>query len=464
MPIEEFDRFEQFDLYGQWWIPGHEDDAIGGVISYDPEDGTSLRLTDAFPQEDDPFQFSPDLVFGRTEEGPATLRNCHFSQGTGPGFPPDEILTTREYKIREFYLGSRINFEDNPTVEEMRFTFTNFEEWLNVDPFEYELGDEDVDFDERLTWQFPEPNEFEIEEIEAQARLEHLFSGAGLPQYRTAEWSRKATLRLSPEEPQPPSYFFDFGSKLQTLLTIAIRTPVYIQALQIPRQLEDGEILQNRVLVFRPPRRGHPPEGVQPFGMWYHLGDDGPNLAEIIQTWFEAQQWCENASELLYGVLRKDGMFLQNRLLLLMQSLESYHREREGGRYLDEDDYEEVEETLTEAIPGFVDQGLRDSLESRIEYGYQYSLRKRLDDCLEMLDDDLVNELFDNAGGFMDDVVQTRHYYTHYDEEIERLEPEELARNLPILEDFVSVLLLSDAGVPQELLVDRVDQVRQFNP
>ncbi len=101
-----------------------------------------------------------------------------------------------------------------------------------------------------------------------------------------------------------------------------------------------------------------------------------------------------------------------------MQALEGLHRALYKGKYMDESEYTNVKSELTAAIPNNVKPDHKEALKSRIKYGNQISLRKRLDELISILSLNSRNSLFGIGNGIPRTWIDTRNYYTHWDDEL----------------------------------------------
>jgi hypothetical protein len=150
-----------------------------------------------------------------------------------------------------------------------------------------------------------------------------------------------------------------------------------------------------------------------------------------------------------------------------MQALESFHRVTKGGKYLNNDDWKPFRTTLSNAISAELDSGHRESLKSRIKYGNEYSLRKRIGELLESLNEKTLSRLSPTNKYFTGVIVDTRNYLTHYDDELKdvALKDADLYWANQRLRIFISLLLLKEIGVPEELILNSMvenNKVRQI--
>jgi len=97
----------------------------------------------------------------------------------------------------------------------------------------------------------------------------------------------------------------------------------------------------------------------------------------------------------------------------------------------------------------------RNSLRKKLEYGYEYSLRTRLKELLNEYGSEFLG-LFVNKKKpeFINDVVSTRNWLTHFDEndrEEAVTDNEELAYISGRLEILLTILLLNYIGIKRML-------------
>lgn len=128
----------------------------------------------------------------------------------------------------------------------------------------------------------------------------------------------------------------------------------------------------------------------------FHFNIISRDLEEIYQKWSELYALCElEINFYLYSFLvsfkMKDVKFVENydliaQFLDLVYGLESFHRKIEGNSYMPKVEYaENVLPSLIQALPPDLKSSHRDSLKSRLSYGYEFSLRKRISDLIDLL-------------------------------------------------------------------------------
>lgn len=118
-------------------------------------------------------------------------------------------------------------------------------------------------------------------------------------------------------------------------------------------------------------------------------------------------------SQLALSVLSSDNLWLHVEFLSLMQALEGFHRATMPGLYTSEAEYEPVKQALNYAIPKVIGPDHKEALKSRIRYGNEVSLRKRVDALVGRLDLPVRKHILGGDGSVPRSWVVTRNYYTH---------------------------------------------------
>jgi ApeA N-terminal domain 1 len=91
-------------LEGYWWLPGHEDDKIAGILTYDGTD-PSLRVLGAFRVTRTPGVFSPKtreqapLILGSCEGEAVTLLDCRERRSSLKVGATDEWRQTLDARL-----------------------------------------------------------------------------------------------------------------------------------------------------------------------------------------------------------------------------------------------------------------------------------------------------------------------------------------------------------------------------
>ena len=220
-----------------------------------------------------------------------------------------------------------------------------------------------------------------------------------------------ARLWLRPTEPMPLSWFFEQFGKATTLLSLVAGSPMAPDHAAAVVSTSGAKV---EVLVgLREAKYCELRVANDFFLVRDTLGID---LGTALIQWFEIYDTVAMPSQLAQSVLNSEGLWLHVEFLSLMQALEGIHRAVFPGIYTSPDRYEEIKQALSSAIPKSVEADHRDALKARIKYGNEISLRRRLDTLVQRFSPPLRQRILGDEGIIPQSWVETRNYYTHWDE------------------------------------------------
>jgi len=257
-------------------------------------------------------------------------------------------------------------------------------------------------------------------------------------------------LRICPAEPRGLKWLVDRLSRATTLLAIVAGCPMGPDQIALKTAPDENDC---ELFVLLREAKLCPRDHAGQFFLVRPKMQVDAGIA--FSKWFDLYDRVAMPSQLALGVLYSEGLFLHVEFLSLMQALEGFHRAITGGSYMSKNDYEPVRETLVQAIPLSVNEDHREALKSKIRYGYEFSLRKRLDALVGRLEQELRKKILGPCASVPRTWIVTRNYYTHWDE-AERssvLEGIEMHRAGVRMKHLLRALYLDLVGVPQEAIL-----------
>jgi hypothetical protein len=396
------DMREPFEILGKWFLPDATDRQVAGRLSYRLED-IEVELMDALR----PMQSGPILpagldtypvVHGVTREQEAvSLFRCrqigyslNFASG---GFGKPEKLWSHLAVV-----GAHLT--EQQLYPELRCRIPGLQVWLSTRIIEIVQDAADIAFRVK---NIP-PTTVALLAIDAE--LDFKLTALGLPAHSTATIVASGWLHIRPREPKMLSWFLDQLWKATGLLALLAACPMPPDCIEL-KTPTDGFVLS--VLL---PRHGVKyckyTEHHDFFVNRTRLGD---NLSGVMVSWFDQFPRVELPANLALSTMASDDLWPHVRFLSLMQALEGLHRALFPGTYT--------------------------------------TLRKRLNELAELLSVSLRSQIL-GSNEFPQSWVNTRHYYSHWDEGLrENILSKEAMYDVSIrLTGFLLTLYLHRAGVP----------------
>jgi hypothetical protein len=182
----------------------------------------------------------------------------------------------------------------------------------------------------------------------------------------------------------------------------------------------------------------------------------------FLNNWFNYSDALEPVYELFFGTYYNTHLYPSFYFLSIIQAIEAFHRRiyRDRGNYLSDIEYEPLRNDLTNAIITRLSDGnayptgFRDALKSRIKYGNEISLRTRLKQLSNDIWGSFDAKIYVNRDRFINDIVCTRNYLTHYEKDPGMIcrvfEGTDLNYVNIILKSLFIIVLLTHMGIPKQ--------------
>jgi hypothetical protein len=438
---EPRDLREEFELHGEFWLPGYEESPLAGVVRYSTERLT-LSLTGLLR---DPHEtpVAETLVLGVTDGGIVTLQSLlpiRQNITNSGGFE----LTSSEYSVARLFVNAHFETDDAVRFKQMTFGFEGHDAWRAESPFE--VTTEPADDGGSVTvarHHFPQDRE-RVELPDGAAAIERDVQFSRNVGGNALRWERRTGLRVEAAIPEPVEWFDGYQGDLRSLLSLLIGEP--IAPIWVVGKLEGGAAanvgIYSRFTGKHSSRQRHPAE------MLLSRKALGDRWEAVVTAWFQNRDKLRTTTNLFFGTLYDDDWFLEFQFIALTQALETFHRQLFGGRYVGDTEYELIRVALVKAIPHGTPDDLRSALKSRVQYGNQFSQRRRFKELLESLTPE-GRDMVADGQDFVGRVVGERNYLTHYDESDDFVPMSHLKLHEMVvrLRAFLTLLLLNQLGI-----------------
>jgi hypothetical protein len=430
---------------GEWWRADAPDMRVRGTLAW--SERADLRLEGSFGDIAS-FNAHPayPVIHGRTLDGRAltllggmrTHLRLHMS-GDEPASSREEIAAWTMFE------GAWVGVDDR--FSDLVVEVPGLEYWLPQARIETALDTTTSPPTATVALPRPPPEVLPLPGVGAMA-WEVLSNMSG---YNTAHVTVTSTawVRFKPDDPGTLETLLGYWTRLSTFLTFVWGSPVGARDLHV--RTCEGTSLRVRIALAE---AGH-----CDLKVWHEFllpktaGLFDAN--EAIAAWFGLDDALRLPSLLARGAISVDQHWLHFDFLGLMQALEGFHRVQFDGTFMPQDAFAPVYDALMAALPAGLARDHRDALKSRLFYGNEISLRRRVSDICRSLPGRLAQHVLGVQKGIPFGWVETRNYFTHWDEASKAnvLENQELVDACVRLKALLMVLYLQRAGVPDELLL-----------
>lgn len=443
---------QPFETTGEWFIPDSETQ-ISGVLSW-AEKKAYLSLNSTFTPKRGAIRAgdysSYPAIHGVTNDSHyysvlnARATNSGFNLGPAGVREAENLFSTLIIK------GAHVSTDS--LYKNIMVRIPGLEMWLSRSGITMTVQHKTEDQPLAIIYKFEGlPEEvFRIESIQAELGfgIERNSSGNMLT---NLHMKTSALLRIEPDQPQTLEWFFKELGKATTLLSFLAGSPMSPDHFEVTLSDDTGTaevyvaLRESGYCTF---------DKVADFYML--RGDMGVDLSQALVKWFEIYDKIAMPSQLALSVFSSKNLWLHVEFLSLMQALEGFHRATMSGLYTSKEKYEDIRQAISNAIPKHIDSDHKASLKKRIEYGNEVSLRKRMNELVLRLDLPIRKLILGNEKGTVpSEWVDTRNYYTHWDEgsKIDILDGADMHRAGVRMKHLLRALYLDLVGIPQNTII-----------
>jgi hypothetical protein len=439
---------EKFEYQGYWWSPEEPQEKLPGTLKFDPEEGTTLSLFGSLKAPAGDAEGVPILGLS-TDHTPITLTGL-VRPPLIPGLPSGTRRSGTSTTIAgTVIVGEHFEREEDVGFDRLIVDYLHLNAWAGNSGFEIEMIDDPETYPVTVRHEIPEPMTARVgDEYEVT-----LFFGGN----RT--WSARPVTEVTITQPaelvvrfpekRPLGDLMDIAYRLQHFLSLGMRRssyPVAVWGANGPV----GEA--SRVEIhYRPLGRIDDVKRPESFKMLFALRDLPQGFETAAAKWLKRAEVLDPVYRLYLTTLYDPDMFLEQRFLNLAHALEVYHRRAMSTPDLPEEEHEKRKEAILEAVS---DQH-RDWLEGKLKYSNEPNLRKRIKEIFKEYPESVkatVGSSGKERDSFINKVVRTRNYRTHFDESLaeQAARGEDLHRINEKLKLLMEVCLLSEIGFEDE--------------
>lgn len=461
---------KSFEYNGYWWLPSDPQRSIAGNLKFDPVNGGSLDLLGSFKDIPDLNKvLEPNIILGFANGKKITLYQCYEKNSNMSMLAGGPVVLTTSFWANAIFVGHHFDKPEDIVFKSLSIHYSHLQEWVQITGFKFALhADKDNHLNQYdVSYRFPD--KIEISVGNTKISFDYNFHDGG---DKLKEFNLEQTIFLKIEPPASlhfDNYLRDIFYHLQNFLSLGVGRAVYPLIIKGKNenckiQLEKEKVIYNDIEVFYQVNDFPPTfKKLHPFDMAFYFGDIKENFGRYLDNWFQKSAILQPVYDLYFAILYSSKMYLQHKFLSLTQALETYHRRIHGGEYVSNKDYGALYEALINAIPSGLDPDFKTSLKMRLKYHNEFSLRRRLREILIKCDE-VTAPLVPNKESFIEDVVNTRNFLTHYDKSLEGKEKnsQELYDMTEKISLILEVCLFEEMGMTQELINKVVSRNRRY--
>lgn len=407
---------------GYWWIPFKPDNKLPGEIIYKENENLRLIINGTF--SDFPYEEmqSFPIIHGSTGDGTRlTLYECHTIEAYQHIPGEDHLKEGSIYFGKSIilcsilFVGTHINAKEEMIFDRLYMNFENQELWLGESIIDIQHARtrtrEKTDMPRKWVVTYLNPDKKEYELSKFKFKIYYQFGASVGVRWVDNKVSYKSIIEIELYKPQNIDKIFSIVYQTRNFISLFSGYVINLNSISVNyKELEEDltiDILFNERKAL--PQNTHE---ISPFNMIATF-NQLPDPENLLNNWFNKIDYIEPIFDLYFSIIYNPYMYITNQFLSLTQALETYHTRTFNSEYLNEEKFNKLADNLKKVIK-FVPKDRRAHFYGKIKYMNKKSLRKKLKEIINKFEY-LKNILNIDDGGFIDKIVDTRNYYTHYD-------------------------------------------------
>ncbi|MBW4558261.1 MAG: hypothetical protein KME59_20505 [Trichormus sp. ATA11-4-KO1] len=435
---------EEFELFGSWWLPSNPQQEVTGTVKFSFEKGISLEVVGSFNEQDflNSDSESQEIIIGVTHGQLFTLLNCHrnTSKRSFPG------ILTQSYNVKIALIGSHFNNLEQIKFDKFQVGFTDLK-YLSPLFWDTNLNSNyngDKNYQEYQVF-YHVLKDLKANITQANISINQFIDQQVTNQEITVNKSALITVDIK-EKKSIDEIFSQFINPLKNFITLAANRANYITKLLFILDIDDYP--QTIKAIFKNPNYINKTDILRTHEALLCLDDIKEHFSLVMQRWFNLFDEAEDIINLYFSTIYNPNLYQENKLLSLVQTLESYHR-----RKIDKhNSFTEEHKTRLNNILAAIPIEYRDWLKEKLQFSHEPSLLERLKELLS-LTSKTIEPLVIDSKDFTKKVKTIRNYLTHYNDPSQQkmYDGETLFRINQILDFMIKACLLQELGCSSEL-------------
>jgi hypothetical protein len=437
---------------GFWWLPDSEGRKLNGTLTFDYNSGTLLDLNGWFKGiEDINKTLMPEIILGISANGKkiTLYKNIEKSTTHNPaGFPISVFSTNVVFEGEHFSTADSIKFKN------ISMSYSYIDDWIDIHLFK--TGD----------WMYKSPSQIkEIsisydvpEPIKAEINNDYLIEISFRPTFHLP-WSgdqqawikQKIFVDVHFSESKSFEQIMSINSLLKYFLSLAVLESVKVLSFEANSANDNRDKMPLKI-YYKSINAQSEIKKLSSYNILFTYRDVSEEFEHYLRNWFKNAELLRPVYDLYFSTIHSPSMYVDNQFLNFFHAIEAFHRRVIGGSELSDEDHKKRMSEIVDSIP----TQYKGWLESKLLYSNELTQRKRLKELLKTYWK-ILSPYITDLGGFIDKVVATRNYMTHYDQSLMEhaafgLELIQLSKNLEII---IEVCLLSQIGF-------QIDQIKNL--
>jgi hypothetical protein len=383
--------FEKIKYSGQWWSPTNPSNKLHGTLDYSQDAGARLELDGAFADY-------PKTINGNSSDGiEITLDNC-LILNPNRLWGNVSIMPSSVY-AHQLYIGSHFYHHSDIKFRSVYCQLSNLYEWLGKSGFTYktETGEQII--------KYKRPETISVS-MNPELKLAIDFGFSSSYNFSEINLKQMAGVHFYFTESKSVEDYFRLMHHFRNLLCLATQVPIFPQ--EIIGYVNEVSASSQVKILYELDAQSNTKQDV--YDSLFTFKDIENKFESCLQNWYTKYDILEPVCQLYFGSLYGRFVYLNLKFLCFVQALEAYHR-----RTLSNDELPKaMHNKRISSLVNTASLEYKEWLQDKLAYSNEPNLRRRLKELFNIFSAP-ISTLIPDGKFFINKVVDTRNYMTHYD-------------------------------------------------
>jgi hypothetical protein len=398
-------------LEGYFWLPG-DTERLSGRLRISEVGKCNLELLGFFGGPADGFSMDSSLlstVHGLIEGGAVTLYDCYY-QNRNIGFG---TVSRSKLHVATVFRGTHLPPEAEVRFSKLEAAISGLDEWLQITGITTGFELDEAHKVRSAFVRYVPPPKIDLALPGLRVGFEFTWTAPGVGVTTEAKITHQARLTVVPDADMAFEDLRQQLGRLVNFLSFAADQTLSIDALNafssaVTINVSEGKKPLSLPVFFE---SSTPPSAVTLTrnNMLFSYPDVADQLEHMLTGWLDQHEALGPAFNLYFAVHSGRHAYLESAFLSIVQGLETLHDRTSGETLESPEAFANRKERILAGCP----EEFREWLAEELAYANKPSLRTRLRRMLKPFVSHFGNA--DVRKKFVDRVVDTRNYLTHYD-------------------------------------------------
>ncbi len=479
---------ERLEYDGIWKLPEYEDVELYGKLIVN--DDITLEVIGDIPFELQDKKI--DIIHGFTTNGKYITLINNFNKNTKLNYPG---IDSYKYSARYLFIGKKINSIDELNIKSITSRYTNLEEWIGIYGFNFKMQ-KHKNFDINLNYKIPNKISYELDDFNLDINFMARQSGNLKDNYSISQYSNITFFDI---EDSSFNSCMNIVNDFSNFISLCVGKNVKFYDVSIKDM--DDEIIKVYTRVYKSKLINDSKMMNHEMFIPYNYIDE--EFSTFLSRWYEKKDKLQPIISYLLEILINDSKMMNHEMFIpynyideefstflsrwyekkdklqpiisylleicdiksydsiafikAMQCLETFSRRMLTNC---KDDEEYHNSRISYIISKIDNEEYKEWLTKKLEFSNEPTLGKRLNEILKETGFILnINEK--RRKSIIKKLVDTRNYYTHFDESKKDkiMNGEELIWSIKYIVVLTKALLMIELGVSEEKIKERLCNV-----